>query len=115
MILSSIAQAQDTQIDHIWVDSLAVTTTEVDTTFPIKWSQVSLRFEGAVGLVKICGPDTQAVADRKWIRMYPGMVLEIGEKTGLKRLIYKAVSGTGADVCALFLTGIKYRYRQHSN
>ena len=107
LLVAPLLRAQDSRTNHIWVDSLSVTTSEKDTLFEQYFQECSLWFDGAIGYIKIASPDTAKMADRKYIKLYPSEVLEIGDATKLRRIAYK-----GAANCTLFIVGYKYRYKQ---
>jgi len=92
------------QMYYLWTDSLAVSTTAVDTTFPRDWDQVTLWSQGCSIFLQFGSPgDTDSTATRFQIRLESGMGLKIGPEVKLRRLIVEAVSGTGT----LYLAGIK--------
>ena len=89
---------------YLWIDSVAVSTTRVDSTFERRWEEISFWFIGCNGLVKIAGAaDTTDFTNRKWLYVYEYQVVNVGPADRLKRMWYKAETGTGA----LVMTGYK--------
>ena len=97
-----------------WIDSLAVTTTEVDTTFSPRWNGCCLWFDNCTGLVRFgtTTTDTVSWSSKKWFKLEENQVMrfminEYYNANHLWRLEYKAVSGTGI----LYIVGYKNAYQ----
>jgi len=80
---------------YVWVDSLAVTTTAQDSTFDTRWEEVTIKFEGCDGLIKVGSPDVGSWGSRKFFPVADGETIRFGFRTPLKRLKFKASSGSG--------------------
>lgn len=97
------ANAQALGQQYVWVDSLATSTSSIDSFFTVQWNDIMIWPVGADLLVRIGAPDTASWSSRKWLRVDDGMAITIGAASRLRRLEFKTISGTGA----LFLSGLK--------
>lgn len=79
---------------YLWQHSISVGTSPIDSTFTIQWEQVSIWFTDGAGYVRLGAPDTGDWSSRPWIKLPAGTVLSIGPMPHLKRLEFKAVTGT---------------------
>ena len=95
-----------TQTNYFWQDSIAIGTTRNDsnyTTYTNRWEEITFWFSGCNGMVKIGAPDTTDFATRKWLLLNAGQAVTVGPATRLRRIWFKAQSGTGA----FFMVGYK--------
>ena len=98
---------------YAWTDSLAASTTSVDTTFSPRWNGCTLWFTGSAGLVKFAtsSSDTAGWSDKTWTELAQGQTLGFWQvpyyQCMLYRLEYKSVSATGA----VHIVGVKVRYQ----
>lgn len=88
---------------YVWVDTVAVTTTAIDSTFDTRWEECTLKFEGCAGYFKCGSPDTNSWSSRKWYYLAEGETVEFGFRTPLTKLSFKAADGTGR----IYLAGYK--------
>lgn len=89
--------------NYLWVDSLSLSTSAVDSHFAVLWQDVSLWADGCDLRIRVGSPDTTSWSSRKWSHVIDGQVVSFGPATKLKRLEYKAATGTGT----LILMGYK--------
>ena len=96
-----------------WSDSLAVSSTAVDTTFSPMWNGCTLMFEGGDGWIKVgtTPADTVGWSTKSWVKVaqrQPYYVWPTDHHPNrLRYLKYKVASGTAA----LFITGYKNVYQ----
>ena len=88
---------------YVWIDTVAVTTTAIDSTFKTRWEECTIKFEGCNGYFKCGSPDTNNWASRKWYYLAAGETAEFGFRTPLVKLSFKAADGSGR----IYLAGYK--------
>ena len=80
---------------YFWSKDLAITTTEVDTTFDTSWEVCTIMSDTLDIWLKIGAPDVGSWSSREWFKLEAGMALTIGPTPKLKRMAVKTVNGTG--------------------
>lgn len=88
---------------YTWTDSIGISTTEQDSHFVVQWENVRIWSNGCDLLARIGAPDTTSWDSRSFIKYPAGQVFGFDSGTKLKRLEYKAASGTGS----IFFVGDK--------
>ena len=89
--------------NYFWQDSLALSTSAVDSHFVVKWQQVVFWSNGADLLFRAGSPDTTSWSSRKFTKISAGQTYSFGSATKLIRFEYKASSGSGT----LYMSGYK--------
>ena len=89
---------------HVWTDSLAISTAATDSMFRYPWRTVKIMPDNCDMLIRVGAPDTSSWRTRKWILVPDGQTFEFSATNFmLRRLQWKAVSGSGT----LYISGIK--------
>lgn len=106
----SVSQQLSAQVNYMRVDSLAVTTSETDTTYSDRWYILNITFRGCNGLVKFyfTGADTSTASPWYVLKEDETLYFEKNDDLGLSgvsRIKVKASSGSGA----VFLAGLRRR------
>ncbi|NLI41971.1 MAG: hypothetical protein GX421_12490 [Caldisericales bacterium] len=101
LALPQLASAQY----YTWVDTLALTTAQVDSAFLYRWEECTVRPVGCAIYLKVGSPDTSSWDNRKWLYLNDGESVEFGFRTPLVRLALKAASGNGT----VYFAGYKRR------
>lgn len=103
-LIICLSLAADAGAQHVWTDSLAISTAKVDSMFRYPWKQLRLMPDGCDVLLKIGAPDTSSWRLRKYILVPDGETFVFsGGNFVLRRLAWKSPSGAGV----LYFSGIK--------
>lgn len=86
-----------------WIESFAVTTTEVDTIFTDQYESCTIHADTVDLWVKFAAPTVTDMDNLAWFLIPVGGKLDFGVATPLRRLVFKSVSGSGR----LYITGSK--------
>lgn len=90
--------------NYFWADSMAISTTAIDTAFDEQWQNVTLWSSGAnLWLKSACNNDTSGFSSAEYIYLLAGQAINFGTNTKLKRVAVKASAGTGV----LYMAGYK--------
>jgi len=87
---------------YTWMDNIALTTADIDSTFNTQWESVTIWASTAIR-VTIGAPDTTDWDDRDYVVLSSGSAMSFGPATKLNRLEFRAVTGTGY----LYMVGYK--------
>ena len=79
----------------VWTDSVAVSTVAKDSAFAVRWEAVTIKFVGCAGWIKVGTPDTSSWSSRDWFYCDSDEPISFGVRTPLKRMEFKAASGSG--------------------
>jgi len=93
---------------YLWQDSLALSTSPVDSAFITRWEEVAMWSVGCGLRVRLGAPDTTNWESRDFVRYLEGQVISVGPVPKLYRLEFSAVSGSGT----LYMVGLK-KVKQH--
>lgn len=107
LLLVPKAQSQIGQF-YTHQDTIAVSTTAVDTVWTTPWTQVSI-WADTVDVYAVFGaPDTSSWDSRKEIKITAGSAVTFGPATKLKRLKVRTRTGTGVLNLLGYKTGVQY-------
>lgn len=87
---------------YTWIDNIAITETDIDSTFNTQWESVTIWANTAIR-VTIGAPDTTDWDSRDYVLLSSGASLTFGPATKLNRLEFRANSGTGY----IYMVGLK--------
>lgn len=105
-LLGSLAIPQLVHAQYFtWVDTLALTTAQIDSAFLYRWEECTVRPVGCAVYLKVGSPDTSSWADRKWLYLNDGESVEFGFRTPLVRLALRSAAGSGI----VYFAGYKRR------
>lgn len=93
--------------NYAWQDSATVNVTGRDSTFARIWEDVDIKCHGGDGWIRWGAPDTSSWSSRKWYRLAAGEHINFGPGTKLRRLQFKAVTGT----TTFYFAGHKKRWQ----
>jgi hypothetical protein len=105
LTFSSSCQAQALGVNYSWSDSILVNTGGRDSTFATIWESVNIWFRGGEGYVRFGAPDTTGWNSRKFVRLADNQILGFDAGTKLRRLQFKAATGTAT----IYFAGYKKR------
>ena len=94
--------------NYAWADSIAISTTAVDSHFTTSWYQVTIWSPDADIEIRIGTPDTTSWSSRKWLELAQGQTLSFGNATKLTRMECRTASGTGTLAMAGYKTVAQY-------
>jgi hypothetical protein len=94
--------------NYAWIDSLALTTTGLDSHFTNKFYQVSFWSPDADIDFRIGSPDTSDWDNRKWGTAIQGQVINVGSATKAVRMEWRTQSGTGTLIMVGYKTTAQY-------
>ena len=108
MLTAGMVEAQSVKSRFIVSDSLALTTSEIDSTFTYPWESVTIWAVGCDALIKIEINKQDDFTDDSFVRIDDGSFITITKNrelgiSGVYRVMTKAVSGTGI----LYMIGTK--------
>lgn len=97
LFFAGSAQSQVLGVNYSWSDSMTVNNTGRDSTFVTVWESVNFWFRGGEGYVRFAfnsAGDTTNWSSKNWIRLADNQVLSFDAGSKLKRLQFKAATGT---------------------
>lgn len=103
VLCTSQCSGQSLGTNYSWGDSITVNTTGRDSSFAKIWESVNIWFRGGEGYVRYGASDTTGWSSRKWTRLADNQVLSFDAGTKLRRLQFKAATGTAT----IYFSGYK--------
>ena len=96
-VLLTLVSLSFAQTRYSWTDTVAVNTVGFDSTFTVKWEEVSIWFKDCNGWVRYSTSltDTASWANRDFIFLLEGTVIRFTDSERLSRIQVKAASGSG--------------------